>query len=44
MADMTSEQWQQIVGTTVEWAFLAQGRRMLMVRGMTGGNGGEVVV
>jgi hypothetical protein len=41
MDKVTTEQWRQIVGTTAEWLFLSQGRRMLMVRGLTGGNGGE---
>jgi hypothetical protein len=34
---LTTEQWQQLVGTTAEWLFVTQGRRMVTIRGITGG-------
>jgi hypothetical protein len=34
---LTDANWRELAGTTAEWLFLTQGRRMLMVRGLTGG-------
>lgn len=31
------DDWQRIVGTTAEWLFMAQGRRVLTIRGLVGG-------
>jgi hypothetical protein len=37
MKKMTTENWQGLVGTTAEWTFLSQGRHMLTVKGLKGG-------
>jgi len=37
MKDMKKDDWQALVGTTAEWLFMSQGRRMLTVKGLGGG-------
>jgi len=37
MKEMKLEDWQGLVGTTAEWVFLGQGRDMLTVKGLKGG-------
>lgn len=34
---LSKDDWQRLVGTTAEWLFLTQGRHMLMVKGLKGG-------
>ena len=38
VAAMDPADWQKLVGTSAEWALLSQGRRMLTVKGLHGGD------
>ena len=35
--EVSEAQWQSLVGTTAEWLFLSEGRRMLTIKGLRGG-------
>ena len=37
MNQMTEKNWQRLSGTTAEWLFMSQGRTMLTVKGLKGG-------